>query len=245
MKERLDKTLVRRGLADNIKQASALILSGIVYSENKRLDKVGLQISDNETIFVKDKKGHKWVSRGGLKLAHALEYFKIDVRDFTALDIGASTGGFTDVLLDNGAKKVYAVDVGYGELAWKLQQDDRVVVLDRTNARNLTEEIIPDKADIIVCDASFVKLSSVLPVPLLFAKKGTILVALIKPQFEVAKYQVGEGGIITNPELHQKVCDDVELWLNNLEGWSVKAITESPIKGMEGNKEFLIYASFM
>lgn len=185
---------------------------------------------------------HPWVSRGGLKLDHALDRFGIDVTGLAALDVGASTGGFTDVLLTRGAVHVTAVDVGYGQLHWKLRQDDRVTVLDRTNARHLTAELVPSPVGVIVCDASFTRLETVLPAPMSFAAPGAHLVALIKPQFEVAKRDVGEGGIVRDPALHRAVCDRVRDWLFGLPGWTISGIEESPVKGAEGNTEFLIAA---
>ncbi len=182
------------------------------------------------------------MSRGGMKLDHALWTFDIDVTDVTALDVGASTGGFTDVLLTHGAEKVYAVDVGYGQLNWKLRSDDRVVVLERQNARQLTEEHIPEPVGIIVCDASFIGLEKVLAIPLTFAAPGAHLAALIKPQFEVGKGEVGKGGIVRDPEQHRAVCDKIESWVSGMPDWRVIGIDQSPITGAEGNIEFLIVA---
>lgn len=219
-------------------------MAGIVYSNTHRIDKPGQKIPHSAPIEIKGKHTHPWVSRGGIKLNHALSHFNIDPKGFIAADIGSSTGGFTDVLLTYGAAKVYAVDVGYSELAWKLRSDERVVVLERTNARHINRDLIPDSLNMIVCDASFIRLQHVLPAVMELASKGTMLVALIKPQFEVEKHQVGEGGIITDPDLHKSVCDKVQHWLSGLEGWEVLGMTESPIKGMEGNTEFLIVARF-
>ena len=182
------------------------------------------------------------MSRGGLKLDHALQAFAIDVTGVVALDVGASTGGFTDVLLARGAARVYAVDVGYGQLHWKLRSDDRVVVLERTNARNLTAEQIPEPIDIVVCDASFIGLEKVLPVPLQFARPGARLVALIKPQFEVGRGEVGKGGIVRDESLREAVCRRIEDWVAGLSGWSVIGVVESPVTGADGNVEFLIAA---
>jgi len=182
------------------------------------------------------------VSRGGMKLDHALRTFDIDVTGVTALDVGASTGGFTDVLLTHGAEKVYAVDVGYGQLNWKLRSDDRVVVLERQNARQLTEEHIPEPVGIIVCDASFIGLEKVLAIPLTFAAPGAHLAALIKPPFEVGKGEVGKGGIVRDPEQHRAVCDKIESWVSGMLDWRVIGIDQSPITGAEGNIEFLIVA---
>jgi len=182
------------------------------------------------------------VSRGGMKLDHALNTFDIGVTDNVALDVGASTGGFTDVLLTRGAARVYAVDVGYGQLNWKLRSDDRVIVLERQNARQLTEAHIPEPVNIIVCDASFIGLEKVLATPLTFAAPGAYLAALIKPQFEVGKGEVGKGGIVRDPEQHREVCARIEAWVAGLDGWRVIGIDQSPITGAEGNIEFLIVA---
>lgn len=257
-RQRLDQLLLDRGLADSKAKAQALILSGNVYSENKRLDKPGAQVRGDLEIMVKGQE-HPWVSRGGMKLDRAITEFGIDVRGMTAIDVGASTGGFTDVLLHYGAAKVYAVDVGHGQLAWKLRSDPRVVVLEKCNARYLTVEQIPDPVDIIVCDASFISLKTVLPAALTLAKgRGAwgegreetrdsplatrpCLIALIKPQFEVGKDQVGKGGVVRDETLQKEVCDDIAAWATDM-GWEVKGITDSPITGPAGNKEFLIYA---
>ena len=220
-------------------RAQALIMAGNVYSDTKRLDKAGQQVKEDIPIEIKGQ-DHPWVSRGGLKLEKGLAHFNIDPTGFTCIDVGASTGGFTDVLLTNGADKVYAVDVGQGQLAWKLRSDERVVVMEKTNARHLTAEDIPDAIDMVVCDASFIGLETVLPAALSLVKPGGHVIALIKPQFEVGKGRVGKGGVVREPELHQEVCDRIEAWLNALDGWSVLGITESPIKGPEGNVEFLI-----
>lgn len=177
-----------------------------------------------------------------MKLDHALNTFDIDVTDTVALDVGASTGGFTDVLLTRGAAKVYAVDVGYGQLNWKLRSDDRVVVLERQNARQLSEAHIPEPVNIIVCDASFIGLEKILATPLTFAAPGAHLAALIKPQFEVGKGEVGKGGIVRDPDQHRDVCARIEAWVAGLDGWRVIGIDQSPITGAEGNIEFLIVA---
>jgi len=176
-----------------------------------------------------------------MKLEKGLQEFNVNPSGYTAIDVGASTGGFTDVLLQGGAAHVFAVDVGRGQLAWKLRGDNRVTVLEKTNARYLTEAEITVPADIVVCDASFISLRTVLPAALRFVKPGGKLLALIKPQFEVGKDNVGRGGVVRDPALHQMVCDETEDWLNGLEGWKACGITESPIKGPEGNIEFLIY----
>jgi 23S rRNA (cytidine1920-2'-O)/16S rRNA (cytidine1409-2'-O)-methyltransferase len=240
-KSRLDIILVERGLADSRAKAQALILAGLVYSGERRLDKPGLSISGDLPLELRGQ-DHPWVSRGGLKLAHGLDHFAIDPAGGVWLDIGASTGGFTDVLLARGAAKVYAVDVGHGQLAWKLRQDPRVVVLERTNARHLSLSDIPDALDGIVCDASFIGLEVILPAPLALTAPRAHLVALIKPQFEVGPSQVGKGGIVRDPELHREVCARLADWLGRQPGWSVLGITASPITGADGNREFLIAA---
>jgi 23S rRNA (cytidine1920-2'-O)/16S rRNA (cytidine1409-2'-O)-methyltransferase len=214
-----------------------------VFAGEQRVEKPGTPISIELALEVRGKE-HPWVSRGGMKLDHALTTFDIDVAGTTALDVGASTGGFTDVLLTRGAAKVYAVDVGYGQLNWKLRSDDRVVVLERQNARQLTEDHIPEPVAMIVCDASFIGLEKVLAMPLTFAAPGAHLAALIKPQFEVGKGEVGKGGIVRDPEQHRAVCAKIEAWVGGLPGWRVIGIDQSPITGAEGNIEFLIVARF-
>jgi 23S rRNA (cytidine1920-2'-O)/16S rRNA (cytidine1409-2'-O)-methyltransferase len=242
-KIRLDVALVERGLAESRTRAQALIMAGLVYRDTLRLDKPSVTVADEDNIILKGK-DHPWVSRGGVKLAHGLEHFIIDPTGMTCVDVGASTGGFTDVLLTKGASKVYAVDVGHGQLDWKLRNDDRVVVMEKTNARNLSTEQIPEPLDGIVCDASFIGLQTVLPAVMALAKPGAFMIALIKPQFEVGREQVGKGGVVRNPELHRECCEKIENWLNSCEGWQVLGVSQSPIKGPEGNVEFLIGARF-
>ena len=242
-KIRLDQLLVNRGLVESRAKGQGLIMAGNVYSETRRLDKAGQQVGEDIQIDIKGQ-DHPWVSRGGLKLARGLEEFGIDPSGLICLDVGASTGGFSDVLLTKGAARVYAVDVGHGQLAWKLRQDDRVVVIERFNARNLTNEQIPDPIGLIVCDASFIGLQTVLPASLTLAAPGAHLIALIKPQFEVGKGRVGKGGVVRDPALHTEVIDKIKTWLDGLPDWRVIGVTESPIKGPEGNIEFLIGAVF-
>lgn len=238
---RLDHYLVERGLADSRTKAQALIMAGLVYRGEEKLDKAGMQVAEDAAITLRGKE-HPWVSRGGMKLAHALAYFRIDPRSLTAMDVGSSTGGFTDVLLTQGAAKIYAVDVGTGQLDPRIRNDARVVVMEQTNARGLTPQQVPDALDLVVCDASFISLKKVLPAPLALTKPAAQLVALVKPQFEVGKAEVSRGkGVITNPELHEAVCADIRQWID-AEGWEVKGMTESPITGPKGNKEFLLYA---
>jgi 23S rRNA (cytidine1920-2'-O)/16S rRNA (cytidine1409-2'-O)-methyltransferase len=240
-KRRLDQLLVERGLVESRSRAQAVIMAGLVYSDTRRLEKAGLKLADHIPLEVRGQ-DHPWVSRGGLKLDHALDQFGLVTEGAVALDVGASTGGFTDVLLARGAARVYAVDVGRGQLAWKLRGDSRVIVLEKTNARYLTGDIVPGPVEFICCDASFIGLQTVLPAALELAVPGADLVALIKPQFEVGRGEVGKGGIVTDPALHEQVCARISDWLNSYEGWSVAGLTESPITGVEGNKEFLIAA---
>lgn len=243
-KIRLDQLLVERKWADSRTKAQAIILAGQVYSGEKRLDKPGQLYDPDLPLTVRDTHC-PFVSRGGLKLAHALEHFHIDPSGWVCLDIGASTGGFTDVLLQKGAQKIYAVDVGWGQLDWRLRQDPRVVVLEKTNARYLTAEIIPEPVDAIVCDASFISLKTVLPASLALAKNGACLVALIKPQFEVGKGKVGKGGVVRDEALHQAVCDDIVTWIESHPNWQVQGLVPSPILGPKGNKEFLVYGCYI
>jgi len=240
-KRRADQLLVDQGLAESRAKAQALILAGVVFTGEQRVDKAGTSFDDGIELRLTGR-DHPWVSRGGLKLAHAIEHFAIAPGGLTALDIGASTGGFTDVLLAHGAGKVHAVDVGRGQLAWKLQQDPRVVVHDSTNARYLTRAKIPDPIDLVTCDASFIGLSTILPAPLALTAETAALVALIKPQFEAGAGRVGKGGVVRDPEIHREVCDRVTGWIAAQPEWRVVGIAESPITGPAGNKEFLLYA---
>lgn len=238
---RVDVALVERGLVESRAKAQAMILAGLVYSETRRIAKAGDLIPEEAPLHIKGQ-DHPWVSRGGLKLVKGLDHFAIDPAGLTAIDVGASTGGFTDVLLARGAAKVYAVDVGHGQLAWKLRQDPRVVVMEKTNARHLTAAGIPDPLDLVVCDASFIGLEVVLPAAMALTRPGARLVALIKPQFEVGKGRVGKGGVVRDPALHDEVCERISTWIGSLPGWEVVGLTDSPILGPEGNKEFLIGA---
>jgi 23S rRNA (cytidine1920-2'-O)/16S rRNA (cytidine1409-2'-O)-methyltransferase len=216
-------------------------MAGAVWSGERRLDKPGQAMAAEAPLKVKGQE-HPWVSRGGLKLVHALDAFGIDPKGRVALDIGASTGGFTDVLLARGAARVYAVDVGHGQLAWKLRQDPRVVVLERINARHLGTAEVPEAPQIVTCDASFIGLETVLPASLGLAAQGATLVALVKPQFEVGKGRVGKGGVVRDPALHEEVCRRIADWLGASMGWEVKGVVPSPILGPEGNTEFLLCA---
>jgi 23S rRNA (cytidine1920-2'-O)/16S rRNA (cytidine1409-2'-O)-methyltransferase len=239
-KARLDHLLVSRGLAESRTRAQALIMAGAVFSGEKKLSKPGDMLAEGAPLEVRGR-DHPWVSRGGIKLDHGLAHFGFDVTDAVALDVGSSTGGFTDVLLSRGAAKVYAVDVGTNQLAWKLRQDPRVVVLEKTNARYLGVEQVPDPIDIIVCDASFISLSKVLEAPLALARPGAKLVALIKPQFEAGREEVGKGGVVRDPAVHERVCAEAKGWIEK-KGWAVLGIEPSPITGPEGNVEFLLGA---
>lgn len=240
-KQRLDVLLVERGLAESRSKAQALILAGVVWSGDRRLGKPGVSLRGDTALELRGR-DHPWVSRGGVKLAHALDHFGIDPKGMTAVDVGASTGGFTDVLLSRGAKRVYAVDVGFGQLAWKLRQDSRVIVLERCNARHLTADEVSEAPELVVCDASFISLTIVLPAVLGLTAPSACLVALIKPQFEVGPERVGRGGVVRDPAHHREVCDHIVAWLGSREGWRVEGLTESPIRGPEGNVEFLVYA---
>ncbi len=240
-KQRADLALVERGLVESRAKAQALIMAGKVFSETRRIDKPGQPVAEDTPLEVKGQE-HPWVSRGGMKLSHALEFFGLDPSGRVGVDVGASTGGFTDVLLHHGATKVYAVDVGHGQLAWKLRSDDRVVVLEKTNARRLDATLIPEPPGVVVCDASFIGLATVLPAALGLAAPGAWAVALIKPQFEAGPEKVGKGGVVRDPAVHEEVCERVRGWWSALPGWVVLGIEPSPILGPEGNREFLIAA---
>ena len=239
-KVRADQLLVSRGLAESRSKAQALIMAGAVFSGEKKLAKAGDMLAEDAPLEVRGK-DHPWVSRGGIKLAHGLDHFGFDVGGAVALDIGSSTGGFTDVMLSRGAAKVYAVDVGTNQLAWKLRQDPRVIVLEQTNARYLTNEQVPEPVDVVTCDASFISLSKVLELPLKLARDGAMLVALVKPQFEAGRDEVGKGGVVRDPAVHNRVCAAAAEWASS-QGWRVLGTVQSPITGPEGNVEFLLGA---
>jgi 23S rRNA (cytidine1920-2'-O)/16S rRNA (cytidine1409-2'-O)-methyltransferase len=241
-KLRADQLLVDRGLAESRARAQALILAGLVFLGDRKVEKAGQQVAQDAVLDVRGR-DHPWVSRGGIKLAHAIDHFGIDVTGMVAIDVGSSTGGFTDVLLSNGAARVYAVDSGTNQLAWKLRSDPRVIVHEQTSARILTADHIPETVDIIVCDASFISLAKVLERPLSFARPGAQLAALIKPQFEAGRDEVGKGGVVRDPQVHERVCEQVRIWLT-AQGWTVTGITPSPITGPQGNIEFLIHSRF-
>ncbi len=239
MKERIDKLLVQRGLVISRDRARALILAGKVIVDDHRIDKAGAQVDVDVELRLKGT-DIPYVSRGGLKLEHAMIEFDIDVKGLIAIDVGASTGGFSDCLLQRGAKKVYAVDVGYGQLAWKLREDSRVVNLERCNIRQLTSDQLDELPSFAVIDASFISLAKVLPNTLnLLSSMGTV-VALIKPQFEVGRGQVGKGGVVKDRQLHDKVVEQI-CTLGEELNCSVLGTAESPILGPKGNREFLIY----
>ena len=240
MKQRADQALVERGLVESRSRAQALIMAGLVFAGERKIAKAGDMIAADAVLDVRGK-DHPWVSRGGLKLDHGLTHFGIDVTGAVALDVGSSTGGFTDVLLSRGAAKVYAVDVGTNQLAWKLRQDSRVVVMEQTNARHLTAGQVPEAIDIVVCDASFISLAKVIEAPLRFARVGAHAVLLVKPQFEAGREEVGKGGVVRDPAVHIRVCDAAASWIAS-QGWRVLGVTPSPITGPEGNVEFLLGA---
>jgi 23S rRNA (cytidine1920-2'-O)/16S rRNA (cytidine1409-2'-O)-methyltransferase len=232
--------LVSRGLAESRTRAQALIMAGAVFSGEKKLAKPGDMLAEDAPLDVRGK-DHPWVSRGGIKLDHGLTDFGFDVTGAVALDVGSSTGGFTDVLLTRGAAKVYAVDVGTNQLAWKLRQDARVIVHEQTNARSLDAATVPETVDIVVCDASFIGLAKVLEAPLKLARAGAMLVALVKPQFEAGREEVGKGGVVRDLQVHERVCTAATGWVES-QGWTVLGVTPSPITGPEGNVEFLLGA---
>jgi 23S rRNA (cytidine1920-2'-O)/16S rRNA (cytidine1409-2'-O)-methyltransferase len=239
VKERIDKLLVQQKLAGSRERARALILAGRVLVDDQTVDKVGTQVYLDASIRLRGE-DIPFVSRGGLKLAKALEHFDVAITGRIAIDVGASTGGFTDCLLQNGAAKVIAVDVGYGQLAWKLREDARVVNLERTNIRHLTTEQLEVTPELAVIDASFISLEKVLPATLALLKAGSDIIALIKPQFEVGKGQVGKGGVVRDPKQHIQVVEKIKLLATQL-GCQVVDVCESPLLGPKGNHEFLIH----
>jgi len=239
-KIRADQLITERGLAESRSRAQALIMAGLAFAGDRRIDKPGQMLAADAAVEVRGR-DHPWVSRGGIKLAHGLDHFGWDVAGAVAIDVGSSTGGFTDVLLSKGAARVHAVDSGTNQLAWKLRQDDRVIVHEQTSARILTEAHIAEPIDLIVCDASFIGLAKVLEVPMTFARPSARLMALIKPQFEAGRDEVGKGGVVRDPAIHARVCAEVADWLTAA-GWRVEGVVESPITGPEGNVEFLIAA---
>jgi len=240
-KRRADQLLVDRGLVESRTRAQALILAGKVWCGDRRVDKAGDGLQEDAALEVRGQ-DHPWASRGGLKLDYAIGHFGLRVTGLVCLDVGASTGGFTDVLLHHGAARVHAVDVGHGQLAWRLRGDTRVVVHERTNARYLTKEQVPDPIQALVCDAAFIGLATLLPAPLALCAPGAWAVALIKPQFEAGPGQVGAKGVVRDAAVHRAVCARVRDWWAGLSGWRLLGIVESPVIGPEGNREFLIAA---
>jgi 23S rRNA (cytidine1920-2'-O)/16S rRNA (cytidine1409-2'-O)-methyltransferase len=242
-KQRADQLLVARGLVESRTRAQALILAGKIFSGEKRIAKAGDLLADGVPLEVRGQ-DHPWVSRGGLKLAHGLAHFGFSPAARVCLDVGASTGGFTDVLLANGASRVHAVDVGHGQLAWKLRCDARVMVHEKINARYMDRTVVPDPVEALVCDASFIGLATILPAPLSLCIPGAWAIVLIKPQFEAGPASVAGKGVVRDPAVHRAVCERVTNWWSGLPGWAVAGVVESPITGPKGNKEFLLGACF-
>lgn len=239
-KQRADQMLVERGLAESRTRAQALVMAGLVFAGTEKVAKPGQALAADVHLTVRGR-DHPWVSRGGVKLAHGLERFGWDVAGCVAMDVGSSTGGFTDVLLTNGATRVYAVDSGTNQLAWKLRQDARVVVLEQTSARILTAEHVPEPVDLLVCDASFIGLAKVMERPLTFAAVKARVMVLVKPQFEAGRGEVGKGGVVRDPAVHERAVASVSAWFRE-QGWHVEGVERSPITGPEGNVEFLLAA---
>ena len=237
-KNRLDMLIVEKGLCESRQRAQALIMAGHVFVDSVKVDKPGTKISETAQILLKSD-DFPYVSRGALKLENALKYLEIDIHNDVCLDVGASTGGFTDCLLQFGAAKVYAVDVGYGQLAWKLRQDPRVISMERTNIRYLSRDSISDPIDLATIDTSFISLKLVVPAVLGFLKENARILALIKPQFEVGKGRVGKGGVVRDPRLHEEVIDDLTSFFKGM-NLETEAVIPSPILGPKGNREFII-----
>ena len=238
---RLDDLLVKKGMAHSKSFAQSLIMSGKVMIKDKISDKPGRSFLLDTQIVLK-KPDFPWVSRGGVKLDHALNVFNISVKGQTALDLGVSTGGFTHVLLERGIKKIFAVDVGYGQLDLGLRNNPKIILLERTNARYLSKAQISEKINLIVCDVSFISLKKILVAPMALTSNKAQLVALIKPQFEAGKKEVNKGGIVKNALIREKCCSDIHDWIENFMKWKVINLVESPIRGAKGNIEFFIYA---
>ncbi len=238
-KDRVDKVLVERELVSSREKARALVMAGKVTVDGKRVDKPGAQINGDANLRVQEGDSC-YVSRGGEKMEGALRAFAVDPEGMIVMDVGASTGGFTDCILQKGAKKVYAVDVGYGQLAWKLQKDPRVVSLERRNIRYLQREEIQEEIDLILIDTSFISVEKFLPRLLGFLKRGGAILSLIKPQFEVGKGEVGKGGVVRDKTLHEKVINRISDFSRGL-GLTVLGVTESALLGPRGNREFFIY----
>ncbi len=240
-KYRLDQLLVLKGLSENATKARSIIMSGKVFVKNKKIDKSGHKFSVSDDICIK-KDDHPWVSRGGIKILKAIEEFKIKPKNMICADVGSSTGGFSDVLLNLNVKKIYAIDVGLGQLAWKIRNDIRVKVLEKTNVRYITKNEINNFLDLIVCDLSFISITKALDNILLLTNENCNLLALVKPQFEVGKGKVGKGGIVKNDSYRKEAVKKVILWLEDIKKWKVQGVCKSPIKGAKGNIEYLIHA---
>ena len=238
-KERLDVLLVKKGLASSREKAKAIIMSGIVFVDGQREDKAGSTFDEKQEIVVKGKT-LKYVSRGGLKLEKAMNNFDIVLKDKVCMDVGASTGGFTDCMLQNGAVKVYSVDVGHGQLDWKLRNDERVVCMERTNMRYMTEDDIDEKASFVSIDVSFISLTKILPAVYRILNMGGEVVALIKPQFEAGREKVGKKGVVRDPKVHEEVIEKICDFASS-NGFELLHLDYSPIKGPEGNIEYLLY----
>ncbi len=238
-KKRLDILVLEKGLAKSRQRSRSLIMAGSILVDNQPVDKPGTMVAEGAVIV---KKGSElpFVSRGGLKIEQAISCLGLDVNKYVCLDVGASTGGFTDCLLQHGASRVYAIDVGYGQLAWKLRQDLRVIVIERTNIRNATTEMLPEPFDLASIDVSFISLKIVVPVVKKFLKQNGKILALIKPQFEVGKGMVGKGGVVKDPALHESVINELSVFFSKL-GFMVGPVVPSPVLGPKGNKEFIIY----
>jgi 23S rRNA (cytidine1920-2'-O)/16S rRNA (cytidine1409-2'-O)-methyltransferase len=239
-KLRVDQLLVDRGLVESRTRAQALLMAGLVYSGERRIDKPGLSVAEDIALELRGQE-HPWVSRGGVKLAHGLAHFSLSPAGLVCLDVGASTGGFTDVLLHHGAARVHAVDVGHGQLAWKLRNDPRVVVREKLNARHMTNDDVGEPIQALVCDASFIGLRTVLPAPLALCAPGAWALALIKPQFEMGP-KLAPGGVVRDPAVHEAACAMISDWWAALPGWRILGVEPSPITGPEGNREFLLAA---
>ena len=239
-KERLDKILLDRGYVENTSKAKALIMAGKIIVNGKKIEKAGSKFLENVAIRVINKK-HQWVSRGGIKLSYAVEQFQIDLNDKICADFGASTGGFTEVLLKNNAKHVYCIDVGRGQLDWKLTTNKKVTVLDKTNARDVYLEEIDKDIEVITCDLSFISIKKALSKIIEFKKKNIKLIALIKPQFELSKEKIGKNGIVTNIKYRREAVKEISNWLAS-KNWKVIDTIESCITGTKGNHEYFIYS---
>ena len=242
-KIRLDQYLLTNALAQSLSHAQSLCMQGLVHDQNKQLTKAGMMVDQNRLdIKVKHLKNHDYVARSALKLKAAMQEFSIIAQDKICADLGCRTGGFSEVLLEYGTQTIYAVDVAYGEFSSKLRNNEKIILLERTNVRFLNNALIPQMLDIIVCDLSFIGLKLALPASLELLKPGGILLTLIKPQFEVEKDQVGPKGIITDPALHSMVCADISSWLSQHYNFTIIGILPSPILGAKGNQEFILYA---